>query len=470
MAVSATRRERRRNPAADMNSPTPAPTHLVILAAGQGTRMKSRLPKVMHRIAGRAMVRHVVEAAAPLAPERVVVVVAPGMDAVVAEAAPAMAAIQQPALGTAHAVSAARPLLDGARGGILVLFGDTPLIRAETLARLRAALDAPSRPAVAVLGFRPDDPLAYGRLVLEADGSLARIVEFKDATAEERAIRLCNAGAMAFDAEVLPGLLDGIGNDNANGEYYLTDAVALARAMGRAVAVVEGEADEVVGVNSRAELAAAEAILQGRLRRAAMENGATLVDPASVFFSADTRLGRDVVVGPNVVFGPGVEIGDDVEIKAFSHIEGARVAPGAIVGPFARLRPGAEIGADAHIGNFVEIKKARIGDGAKVNHLSYVGDAEVGAKANIGAGTITCNYDGFDKFVTRIGAGAFIGSNTALVAPVSVGDGAITGAGSVIARDVAAEALAVTRADHVEKAGWAARFRAAKAKARKAKE
>jgi bifunctional UDP-N-acetylglucosamine pyrophosphorylase/glucosamine-1-phosphate N-acetyltransferase len=450
-------------------SPTTT-TNIVILAAGQGTRMKSRLPKVLHRIAGRSMVRLVLDAAAPLAPERTIVVLAPGMDRVAAEVAPAAVAVQEPALGTAHAVMAARDALAGARGGTLVLFGDTPLVKAETLGRLRAALCGPGRPAIVVLGFRPADPAAYGRLVLDGDGGLARIVEFKDASAEERAIGLCNAGAMAFDSELLPTLLDGIGNDNAKGEYYLTDAVAIARRLGRAVAVIEADADEVLGVNSRAELAVAESVLQRRLRLAAMENGATLVDPDTVHFSWDTRLGRDVLVGPNVVFGPGVEIADDVEIKAFCHIEGARVAPGAVIGPFARLRPGAEIGSEAHIGNFVEIKKAAVGEGAKINHLSYVGDAEVGAKSNIGAGTITCNYDGFDKHVTRIGEGAFIGSNTALVAPVSVGPGAIVGAGSVVAKDVAGDALAVTRGPHVEKPGWAARFRAAKARARKAKE
>jgi len=452
-----------------MTPDVPAPTTLVILAAGQGTRMKSRLPKVMHRLAGRSMIRHVLDAAAALSPRLAVVVVAPGMDQVAAEVAPALTAVQEPALGTAHAVAAARSHLLGAQGGVLVLFGDTPLITAETLLRLRQALAAPERPGVVVLGFRPADPLAYGRLVLDSDGNLERIVEFREATAEERAIGLCNAGAMAFDAELLPHLLDGIRNDNAKGEYYLTDAVALARAMGRTVALVEGDADEVLGVNSRAELAVAEAVLQRRLRQAAMDGGATLTDPGSVQFSWDTRLGRDVVIGPNVVFGPGVEVADDVEIKAFCHLEGARIASGAVIGPFARLRPGAEIGQDAHIGNFVEIKKSSIGPGAKVNHLSYVGDAEVGAKANIGAGTITCNYDGFDKHLTRIGAGAFIGSNTALVAPVSVGDGAIIGAGSVVARDVAADALAVTRGDHVEKPGWAARFRAAKARLKAAK-
>lgn len=457
-----------------MTPDVPAPTTLVILAAGQGTRMKSRLPKVMHRLAGRTMIRHVLEAAAALSPRLAVVVVAPGMEQVAAEVAPALTAVQEPALGTAHAVAAARshlahPDLVGAEGGVLVLFGDTPLVTAETLLRLRQALEAPERPGVVVLGFRPADPLAYGRLVLDSVGNLERIVEFKEASAEERAIGLCNAGAMAFDAALLPQLLDGIGNDNAKGEYYLTDAVALARTLGRTVALVEGDADEVLGVNSRAELAVAEAVLQGRLRQAAMDGGATLIDPGSVQFSWDTHLGCDVVVGPNVVFGPGVEVEDEVEIKAFCHLEGARVASGAVIGPFARLRPGAEIGADAHIGNFVEIKKASVGAGAKVNHLSYVGDAEVGARANIGAGTITCNYDGFDKHVTRIGVGAFIGSNTALVAPVSVGDGAIIGAGSVVARDVPADALAVTRGDHVEKPGWAARFRAMKARLKAAK-
>jgi bifunctional UDP-N-acetylglucosamine pyrophosphorylase/glucosamine-1-phosphate N-acetyltransferase len=311
--------------------------------------------------------------------------------------------------------------------------------------------------------MRPAVPGAYGRLVLAADGSLARIVEAKDATAEERAIPLCNAGVLAADGRVLWDLLDQLTPANAKGEYYLTDVVGLARAAGLSCGVVEAEAAEMVGVNSRAELAQVEALFQQRRRAAALAGGATLTDPSSVWFSYDTVLGRDVTIGPNVVFGPGVTVGDHVVIKGFCHIEGTVIEAGAQVGPFARLRPGAVIGEAAHIGNFVEIKAAAIEAGAKVNHLSYVGDARVGARANVGAGTITCNYDGFVKARTEIGAGAFIGSNTALVAPVTVGAGAIVAAGSVITRDVAADALAVARGQQVEKPGWAARFRALRA-------
>jgi bifunctional UDP-N-acetylglucosamine pyrophosphorylase/glucosamine-1-phosphate N-acetyltransferase len=366
--------------------------------------------------------------------------------------------------GTGHAVLTARDALAGREGPVVVVFGDTPLITAATLKKLAAGIAAGH--AVMVAGMRPADPGAYGRLVLAADGSLERIVEAKDASASELAIGLCNAGAMALDGKVMWALLEKIRPNNAKGEYYLTDVVGLARARGLRCGVIEAAFEEAVGVNSRIELAAVEALFQARMRRAAMLGGATLVDPASVWFSHDTVLGRDVVVGPHVVFGPGVRVGDNVAIKGFCHIEGTKIASGASVGPFARLRPGAEIGADAHIGNFVEIKAALIHAGAKVNHLSYVGDAEVGAKANVGAGTITCNYDGFTKAKTVIGAGAFIGSNTALVAPVRVGDGAIVGAGSVITADVAPDALAVARGSQEEKPGWAARFRAIKAAAK----
>jgi bifunctional UDP-N-acetylglucosamine pyrophosphorylase/glucosamine-1-phosphate N-acetyltransferase len=330
----------------------------------------------------------------------------------------------------------------------------------------RLAAGIASGHAVMVAGMRPQDPGPYGRLVLAQDGALERIVEAKDASAAELAIGLCNAGAMALDGTVMWELLAALTPNNAKGEYYLTDVVGLARAKGLRCGVIEAAAEEAVGVNSRIELAEVEALFQAKKRRDAMLAGATLVDPASVWFSYDTVLGRDVVVGPNVVFGPGVTVGDNVAIKGFCHLEGCTIAAGAQVGPFARLRPGAAIGTDAHIGNFVEIKAALVGAGAKVNHLSYVGDAEVGAKANVGAGTITCNYDGFTKAQTKIGAGAFIGSNTALVAPVSVGDGAIIGAGSVIVTDVAADALAVARGKQEEKPGWAARFRAVKARAK----
>ena len=435
---------------------------VVVLAAGLGTRMKSKLPKVMHAVAGRPMIAHLLATVAALAPERVAVVIGPGMDEVAACVAPHATVVQEERLGTGHAVSCARDALRGFDGDVLVLYGDTPLITAETLHRMLAMRRTAPYPAVVVLGFRPDDAGEYGRLVVGEHNSLELIVEHRDATPAQRALPLCNSGVMCIDGARLVGLLDRIGNDNAKSEYYLTDIVALARADGLPCGFVEGAADELVGVNSRLELAAAERILQDRLRRHAMAEGATLQDPGSVFFSADTVLGRDVVVGPNVVFGPGVTVGDDVEIRAFCHIEGTTIASGATIGPFARLRPGAEIGENAHIGNFVEIKNSKVENGAKVNHLTYVGDARVGAKANIGAGTITCNYDGFTKSLTDIGAGAFIGSNSALVAPVKIGDGAVIGAGSVIVRDVAPGALAVARGTQMELSGWVEKFRARK--------
>lgn len=435
---------------------------VVVLAAGLGTRMKSRLPKVMHPIAGRPMIAHLLETVAALAPERIAVVIGPGMEQVATCVAPHRTLVQEERLGTGHAVSCARDALRDFDGDVLVLYGDTPLITAETLQRMRAMRRTAPYPAVVVLGFRPEDGGEYGRLVVGELGSLELIVEHRDATPAQRALPLCNSGVMCIDGGRLSGLLDRLGNDNAKGEYYLTDIVALARADGLACGYVEGATDELVGVNSRQELAVAENILQNRLRRHAMAEGATLQDPGSVYFSGDTVLGRDVVVGPNVVFGPGVTVGDDVEIRAFCHIEGTTIAAGAIIGPFARLRPGATIGEAAHIGNFVEIKNSRVEDGAKVNHLTYVGDARVGAKANIGAGTITCNYDGFTKSLTDIGAGAFIGSNSALVAPVKIGDGAVIGAGSVIVRDVAPGALAVARGAQMELSGWVDRFRARK--------
>jgi bifunctional UDP-N-acetylglucosamine pyrophosphorylase/glucosamine-1-phosphate N-acetyltransferase len=429
--------------------------------------MASGVAKVLHGVGGLALVGHVARAVGGLGAGRVVVVVGPGMAAVVEAVRSQLPGVevvgaeQAERKGTGHAVAMARGALEGRAGPVVVVYGDTPLIAPATLARL-AGLVAAGR-AVAVAGMRPADPGPYGRVVVGADGTLERIVEAKDAGAAERAIGLCNAGAMAFDGAVLWDLLDAVRPDNAKGEYYLTDVVALARARGLSCGVIEADAAEAVGVNSRSELAAAEALFQARARQAAMAAGATLTDPASVWFSHDTRLGRDVVVGPCVVFGPGVAVGDNVTIQGFCHLEGTSIAAGARIGPFARLRPGAAIGPDAHIGNFVEIKAAVIGPGAKVNHLSYVGDAEVGAKANVGAGTITCNYDGFVKARTEIGAGAFIGSNTALVAPVRIGEGAIIGAGSVITADVPAEALALARAGQIEKPGWAGRFRALRA-------
>ncbi|HKF63368.1 MAG TPA: bifunctional UDP-N-acetylglucosamine diphosphorylase/glucosamine-1-phosphate N-acetyltransferase GlmU [Dongiaceae bacterium] len=431
----------------------------IILAAGKGTRMKSHLPKVLHPIAGRPMIGHVLDSLAPLGCAPIVVVVGPGMEAVSKAVAPNRTALQTEQLGTGHAVLAAKAALGQREGDVLVLYGDTPFISTRTFEALLARRRAEDRPAAVVLGMRPDDPTGYGRLLVDGKGRLEAIVEHRDATAEQRRIGLCNSGVMAVDGALIWDLLGEVGNDNAKGEYYLTDIVALARQRGRVSAAVEAPAEELLGINSRAELAAAEALLQDKLRARAMEGGATLIDPASVWFSFDTRLGRDVVIGPHVVFGPGVEVADGVDIRSFSHIEGARIETGAVIGPFARLRPGSVIGAKAHVGNFVETKNATLAAGAKANHLTYLGDARVGEGTNIGAGTITCNYDGFGKYQTVIGAGAFIGSNSALVAPVTVGDGAIVAAGSVITQDVAADALAVGRGRQVEKSGWARLFR-----------
>ncbi len=437
---------------------------VIVLAAGQGTRMRSSLPKVLHEVAGKAMVRHVLDAAAELKPQRSVVVLGRGMERVASAVAPAAIAIQDPPQGTGDAVRAAMGALKGFAGDVLVLYGDTPLLTPDSLKRMLAARRAKSDPAVVVAGFTPADPAAYGRLLLDKRGSLQRIVEFKEANAEERQVRFCNAGLMVLDGARLPKLLKQLSNDNAKGEYYLTDLVHLARAAGWDCRAVEADAIDVMGVNNRVELAEAEAHLQNRLRRAAMENGVTLVAPETVFLRSDTKLGRDVVIEPHVVFGPHVRVADNVVIRAFSHIEGASIASGATIGPYARLRPGADIASDAHIGNFVEIKNASIEAGAKVNHLTYIGDARVGPKANIGAGTITCNYDGFNKSHTDIGKGAFIGSNSSLVAPVKIGDGAIVAAGSVIVRDVPADALGLGRSQQVEKPGFAARFRSQKQK------
>jgi bifunctional UDP-N-acetylglucosamine pyrophosphorylase / glucosamine-1-phosphate N-acetyltransferase len=435
-------------------------TAAIILAAGEGTRMQSSLPKVLHAIAGRSMLGHVLALSESLSAERRVVVIGPGMSqvrqAALALAPEAVIAIQEKRLGTADAVKAASGAMEGFAGDVLILYADTPLVREETLhAMLRAREQGAS---VVVLGFRPANPSAYGRLIMGRMG-LEAIIESKDCTPDQSRIDFCNSGVMAVDGEALFSLLKEVENHNAKGEYYLTDIVALARRRGLVCAAVEADADEVSGVNNRVELAEAEAVLQNRLRRAAMMNGATLLDPSTVYFSYDTRLGRDVVVGQHVVFGPGVTVADGAAIRPFSHLEGAHVAHGAEIGPYGRLRPGTEIGKGAKIGNFVEIKATRVEEGAKVNHLSYVGDARIGAGANIGAGTITCNYDGFEKHFTEIGAGAFIGSNTCLVAPVKVGDGGYTGSGSVITRDVSPDALALVRPPQIEKAGWAARFR-----------
>lgn len=424
--------------------------------------MRSDLPKVMHPVAGRPMIAHLLATASELSPERIVVVIGPDMDRVRDTVAPHPTCVQAERNGTGGAVKAARGALEGFEGTVLALYGDTPLVTADTMHRAAAA--CADGVAVSVLGFRPSHFHQYGRLITNADGGLEAIVEAKDASPEELEVNLCNSGVMAFDGRHLVGLLDRLDTNNAKNEYYLTETVALARADGHAAAVVEGAEGELLGVNSRADLAIAEAVVQDALRARALEGGATLIDPGSVWFHHDTELGRDVVVEPNVVFGPGVRVADGARIRAFSHLEGAVVAAEAVVGPYARLRPGAHIGTGARVGNFVEIKNADLGAGVKANHLSYIGNAHVGAGANIGAGTITCNYDGFGKYETSIGAGAFIGSNSALVAPVTIGDGAIVAAGSTISRDVAGNALAIERAEQVTKTGWAARFRKLKSK------
>lgn len=421
-------------------------TALIILAAGKGTRMNSDLPKVLHPIAGVPMLAHVLATGHALAPERMVVVTGHG-GADVGKAAQAvdpdiLLAEQTEQLGTGHAVAQARAALDGFDGTAIVLFGDTPFIRQETL---EAMLAARAQHDVIVLGFEPADPGRYGRLVMQGE-TLERIVEFKDASDKERAITLCNGGVIACDGKLLMDLLSEVSNDNASGEYYLTDVIGLARARGLSATAVICDEAETIGINTRVQLAQAEGYFQDRARQDAMENGVTLMAPETVYFAQDTVIGRDSVVEPNVVFGPGVTVESGARLRAFSHLEGCHVSRGATVGPYARLRPGAELAEDTKVGNFVEIKNAQIGEGTAISHLSYIGDASVGARANIGAGTITCNYDGVLKHHTQIGDGAFIGSNTMLVAPVSVGDGAITGSGSVITKDVPADAIELARA------------------------
>jgi bifunctional UDP-N-acetylglucosamine pyrophosphorylase/glucosamine-1-phosphate N-acetyltransferase len=434
---------------------------VVILAAGQGTRMRSDTHKVLHPIAGKALLMHLLDSVDRLGADKRVVVVGKGRDQVekALDGREVAIAHQAEQKGTAHAVQQAKDALAGYDGAVLILYGDTPFVEPETLKRMLDRLDGKGGPGVVVLASTPGDPLHYGRIILGEGDHIAKMVEFKDATEEERAVRLCNSGMMAVRAKDLFRWLAQVGNDNAAGEYYLPDVVNIAAAEGRDAVVIEGDPYETAGVNSRAELAHLELDWQRRRREQALQDGATLIDPESVWFAADTKLGRDVTVEPHVVFGPGVEIADGATIKAFSHIEGAIIATKAVIGPFARLRPGAKIGERAKVGNFVEVKKAVLGPGAKANHLSYIGDADVGADANIGAGTITCNYDGFGKYSTVIGAGAFIGSNTALVAPVTVGDGAIVGAGSVITKDVEPDSLALERNQQKGIAGWARRFR-----------
>lgn len=447
------------------------PVSLVILAAGQGTRMNSDLPKVLHQVAAAPLLHHAMQAGMSLDPEKLVVVTGHGAEAV-AKAARAYDArcdtvMQAEQLGTGHAVAQAMPLLAGTAGDCFVLYGDTPFIRPETLESMLAAR---ARHAVVVLGFEARDPGRYGRLIAEGE-ALQRIVEFKDATYEERAITLCNSGVICADTAVLADLVAAIGNSNAAGEYYLTDIVEIARKRGLSAGVVICDEAETLGVNTRAQLAEAEAAFQARARAEALDNGVTLTAPETVFFGFDTHVGRDAIIGPNVIFGPGVTIESGAEILAFCHLAGCHVSRGATVGPFARLRPGAELAEDVHVGNFVEIKNAILDEGVKVGHLTYLGDADVGEHTNIGAGTVTCNYDGVNKHRTRIGKRAFIGSDTMLVAPVTVGDGAMTGSGSVITENVPAEAVALGRAKQVTKPGLAPKlfdmYKAAKAKRQK---
>ena len=429
----------------------------IILAAGKGTRMKSALPKPLHRVGGHAMLAWSIDAARAAGADRIVTVLSPGSDDIQSWLDGAPFAIQQDQLGTGDAVAAARDAAGDEKGVAIVMFADTPLVSAASLKRLAEGVEAGA--GIVIAGFEPDNPAGYGRLVQDKDGRVSRIVEDRDASAGEREIGLCNGGIMAVRRESLFGWLDRVTNDNAKGEYYLTDIVALANEDGVPVThVVVGEHD-VMGVNDRADLARAEAALQDRLRQAAMEAGVTLIAPETVFLSADAVIERDVIIEPHVVIGARCHIGEGTIIHAFSHLEGARLGACCVIGPYARLRPGTDAGDGVKIGNFVEVKKSRLGEGAKANHLTYVGDAEVGAEANIGAGTITCNYDGFGKYRTLIGDGAFIGSNSSLVAPVSIGAGAIIGAGSTITEDVGDNAIAVARADTRERPAAAGKFR-----------
>jgi bifunctional UDP-N-acetylglucosamine pyrophosphorylase/glucosamine-1-phosphate N-acetyltransferase len=434
---------------------------VVILAAGQGTRMRSDTHKVLHPIASRPLLLHLLDRVDALGADKRVVVVGKGREQVEKAIAGRDVAIafQAEQKGTGHAVQQAAEALAGYDGPVLILYGDTPFVEAETLRRMLDRLDGEGGPGVVVLASCPPDPLKYGRIILGEGDRIAKMVEYKDATEEERAVRLCNSGMMAIRAGDLFRWLGEVGNDNAAGEYYLPDVVNVAAAEGREAVVIEGDPYETAGVNSRAELAHLELEWQRRRREQVLHEGATLIDPESVWFAYDTKLGRDVTVEPHVVFGPGVQVADGATIHAFSHIEGAVIGLKASIGPFARIRPGTRLAERTKVGNFVELKKAEVGEGAKVNHLSYVGDASIGAAANIGAGTITCNYDGFGKYRTEIGAGAFIGSNTALVAPVRIGDGAVIGAGSVITRDVEPDSLAIERTEQKGIAGWAKRFR-----------
>ena len=448
---------------------TDQPLLIVILAAGKGVRMRSERPKVLHGIAGRSMLAHVLDTVRSAGTAKLALVVAPGMEAVRAEAARVAPSIeifeQATQAGTAHAVLAARPALERHEGDVIVLFADTPLVEPATLRRLVGALDSGAQ--IAALGFEAEDATGYGRLLLDDKGHVIAVREHRDATEAERSLGLCIGGGMAFRVPDLVGLLSRIGSRNAQGEYYLTDIVAIAAAGALVTQPVRCSEEEALGINSREQLAAAEAVYQTRARRRAMEQGATLVAPETVWLSFDTAIGRDVTIEPNVFFGPGVVVEDGAHIMANCHFVGARIRAGARVGPFARFRPGTDIGAGARVGNFVEVKNATLEAGAKANHLSYIGDGRVGEGTNIGAGTIFCNYDGFNKHFTDVGKGAFVGSNTSLVAPVKIGDGAYIGSGSVISKNVEADALALERSPQDQRPGWAAKFRAAMGKRKK---
>ncbi|CAN5517929.1 bifunctional UDP-N-acetylglucosamine diphosphorylase/glucosamine-1-phosphate N-acetyltransferase GlmU [soil metagenome] len=435
-----------------------SPIAAVVLAAGVGTRMKSSLPKVLHQVAGKPMVRHVLDSVARLKTARIVGIVAPGAETVAAAFAPHPTAVQRQPLGTGDATKAALPALKGHKGPVLVVYADSPLLTTESLNRLVQACRR-AKAAVGVLGFKVRDPSPYGRLIV-SNGELEKIVESEDASPAEKAIDFVNSGVMCLDGALIAELLGAIRNDNVKGEFYLTDAVGIARARGHRAIAVEGVEEEFQGVNSRAELAVAERSFQNRLRAAAMAAGVTMADPDTVWLSADTRLSPDVTLGPNVRFGPGVTIASNVRINAFCDIEGARIGKGAIIGPFARIRPGSEVADDVHVGNFVELKATKMGRGAKASHLAYLGDSEIGAGSNIGAGTIFVNYDGYGKHRTVVGADTFIGSNTSLIAPVKIGKGANVTAGSVITEDVPADALAFGRARQVTKKGRAGPLRA----------
>ncbi len=441
----------------------------IILAAGKGTRMKSDLHKVLHPIAGKPMLLHLIASVEALSPAKMVVVVGDKAEQLEAAlAGRAALAVQEPQLGTGHAVQQAQGALAGFDGDVLILYGDVPFVPSATMQAMVARLHADDAPAVVVLAFEPEDPTGYGRVLVD-DGRIVKMVEQKDASEAERATRLCNSGLMAAKARDLFALLARVTNDNAQQEYYLTDIVNIANADGRICVAVTTDPFDVAGINSRAQLAELESAWQHRRRQQAMADGATLIAPETVWFSADTEIGRDVLIEPNVFFGPGVKVADHVIIRANSHIEGAVIGKGCEVGPFARLRPGTVLEEKAKIGNFVEVKKARMGKGAKANHLTYLGDADIGAGANIGAGTITCNYDGYFKYQTVIGEGAFIGSNSALIAPVKIGRDAIVAAGSAVSRDVADGELRMVRAEQLVKPGWADRFHDAMRKKRDAK-